>query len=159
PLLLVIAQFEEGFSQLESGPVRQQSLTSLFNAIVESRGNLRVIMTLRADFYDRPLLYADFGHLFRRCTEVVLPLNRQELQDAIVKPAHQAGLGLEPGLVEAIIKDVGEQPGALPLLQYALTELYSRRRGNLLTLDAYREINGAMGALARRAEQIYSELD
>jgi len=158
-LVLVIDQFEEVFTQLENEAVRRQFLTSLLTAIQESRGNLRVIITLRADFYDKPLLYADFGHLFRRCTEVVLPLNREELQEAITKPARLAHLVLEPGLVEAIIQDVGEQPGALPLMQYALTELYQRRRGNLLTLDAYREINGAMGALARRAEQTYTELD
>ncbi|MBK8031743.1 MAG: protein kinase [Chloroflexi bacterium] len=158
-LVLVIDQFEEVFTQLENEAVRRQFLTSLLTAIQESRGNLRVIMTLRADFYDKPLLYADFGHLFRRCTEVVLPLNREELNEAITKPARMANLNLEPGLVEAITKDVGEQPGALPLLQYALTELYQRRRGNLLTLDAYHEINGAMGALARRAEQTFLELD
>ncbi len=158
-LVLVIDQFEEVFTQLENEAVRRQFLTSLLTAIQESRGNLRVIMTLRADFYDKPLLYADFGQLFRRCTEVVLPLSREELNEAITKPARIANLNLEPGLVEAITKDVGEQPGALPLLQYALTELYQRRRGNLLTLDAYHEINGAMGALARRAEQTYLELD
>ncbi|MBE2266930.1 MAG: protein kinase, partial [Anaerolinea sp.] len=158
-LMLVIDQFEEVFTQLESEAVRRQFLTSLLTAIQQSKGNLRVVITLRADFYDKPLLYADFGHLFRRCTEVVLPLNRDELQEAITKPARGAGLGLEPGLVEAIVKDVGEQPGALPLLQYALTELFQRKRGNLLTLDAYHEINGAMGALARRAEQTYVELD
>jgi hypothetical protein len=57
------------------------------------------------------------------------------------------------------MRDVGEQPGTLPLLQYALTELFERREGRLLTLQAYRESGGVLGALARRADAIYGGLD
>src|SRR5206468_4158456 len=68
-------------------------------------------------------------------------------------------LKLEPGLIDAIVADVGEQPGALPLLEYALTELVERRVGRTLTLDAYRSSGGVVGALARRAEELYNDLD
>ncbi|MBZ0290850.1 MAG: WD40 repeat domain-containing protein, partial [Anaerolineae bacterium] len=112
-----------------------------------------------ADFYDRPLLYSEFGELVRESTEVVLPLSREELQRAIVEPAESAGLGLESGLVTAIMMDVGEQPGTLPLLQFALTELFERRDGRWLTLQAYRDIGGVSGALARRADELYQMLD
>ncbi|PJF38654.1 MAG: hypothetical protein CUN54_10390, partial [Phototrophicales bacterium] len=78
---------------------------------------------------------------------------------AIVMPAEMNHLELEGGLVEAIIADVGGEPGALPLLQYAMTELYERRDGRWLTVDAYNEIGGAMGALTRRATDIYNGLD
>ena len=69
--------------------------------------------------------------MVRECTEVVLPLNNDQLEQAIVRPAENVGLELESGLAQSIIADVGEQPGALPLLQYALTELYERARWSL----------------------------
>ena len=67
----------------------------------------------------------------------------------------------EPELVATIIKDVGDQPGALPLLQYALTELFERRdqQTNTLTLSAYRQTGGVLGALARRADELYEGLN
>jgi len=158
-LMLVIDQFEEVFTQVESEAERAQFLNILAAASGDSASRLRIITTLRADFYDRPLLYSGFGELVRESTEVVLPLTREELERAIVEPAERAGLGLESGLVTAIMLDVGEQPGTLPLLQFALTELFERRDGRWLTLQAYREIGGVSGALARRADELYGTLD
>ncbi len=76
-----------------------------------------------------------------------------------MQPALQVGAMFEAGLVPAIIDEVGAQPGALPLLQYALTELFERRQERLLTLAAYKEIGGVLGALGRRAEELYADLD
>jgi conflict system STAND superfamily ATPase len=118
-----------------------------------------VVVTLRADFYDRPLLYPDFGELMRERTEVVLPLSADELGQAIVGPAARVGIVPAPDLIAAIVKDVGDQPGTLPLLQYALTELFERRAGRTLTLAAYRASGGVQGALARRADELYNALD
>jgi WD40 repeat protein len=120
---------------------------------------MRLVLTLRADFYDRPLLYSGFGDLVRDHTEVVLPLSSSELAQAINGPAERAGLLLETGLPSAIVGDVSKQPGALPLLQFALTELYERREGRSLTIAAYQAIGGVSGALARRADELYESLD
>ena len=57
-----------------------------------------------------------------------------------------------------IVADVVDQPGALPLLQYALTELFDRNVSGLMTMAAYDELGGMSGALARRAEQVHSDL-
>ena len=157
-LLLVIDQFEETFTTVEDEAERTHFLASLLTAASDPRSRLRIIITMRADFYDRPLLYPDFGNLIRKTTELVLPLSSDELQQAIVGPAERVGLALEPGLVAAIVQDVGEQPGSLPLLQYALSELYERRMGRLLTLDAYQTSGRVLGALARRAEELYTSV-
>ncbi|MCA9968206.1 MAG: hypothetical protein KC423_28365, partial [Anaerolineales bacterium] len=69
------------------------------------------------------------------------------------------GCHFEPGLVSTIVADIQDQPGSLPLLQYALTELFERRNGNRLTKATYAEIGGVLGALGRRAEEIYAQLD
>lgn len=158
-LVIVIDQFEEVFTMLENEDQRRFFMNSLMEAVSDPHSRLRVIITLRADFYDRPLQYPDFGQLMRECTSIVLPLTNQELRQAIVVPAEMNHLELEAGLVESIIADVAGEPGALPLLQYALTELYERRDGRWLTVQAYNEIGGVMGALTRRATDIYKQLD
>jgi WD40 repeat protein/energy-coupling factor transporter ATP-binding protein EcfA2 len=157
-LVIFIDQFEEVFTLTEDEAERQHFLNSLFVAVTEPRSRLRLLITLRADFYDRPLSYHTFGELVRDYTHIVLPLSPQELESAIVEPAHRVGVSLEPGLGAAIIGDVRDQPGALPLLQYALTQLFEQRDGLWLTQDAYERIGGAMGALAKRAETIYENL-
>jgi hypothetical protein len=158
-LVLVIDQFEELFTLTEDAAVRAQFVASLRAAVLDPHSRLRVVATLRADFYDRPLLYPEFGELMRERTEVILPLASEELEQAIVGPAARVGVTLEANLAAAIVKDVDEQPGALPLLQYALTELFERRTGRLMRLNAYRESGGVLGALARRADTIYTGLD
>jgi hypothetical protein len=71
----------------------------------------------------------DFSVLVQERTEVVVPLTSEELEEAIRCPVERVGADLEEGLALIIVADVIEQPGALPLLQYALTELFERRDG------------------------------
>lgn len=157
-LLLVVDQFEELFTLADDQQARR-FMSLIVDAIRADNSRLRFIATLRADFYDRPLAYAEFGELVRDRTEIVLPMSKQELHDAIVLPAENVGLELEDGLSEAIIADLKEQPGALPLLQYALSETFSRREGNKLTLNSYRESGGVLGALTRRADELFLPLN
>jgi WD40 repeat protein/DNA-binding XRE family transcriptional regulator len=169
-LVLIIDQFEELFTLVADEETRLHFLNSLVTAVLDPRSRLRLVITLRADFTDRPLRYVDFGELLRQRAEFVLPLTPDELEQAIAGPAQRIGLSLEPGLVAAISRDVGDEPGALPLLQYALTELFERSVGNdgvganghpgpLLTKQAYQSIGGVLGALARRADDLYNSLD
>jgi WD40 repeat protein/serine/threonine protein kinase len=158
-LLLVIDQFEEVFTLVEDEAARSRFLDSLYAAVIEPDSRLQVVITLRADFYDRPLLYPGFGDLLRQRMETVLPLTSEELEQAIAGPAKRVGATLETGLMPLIVSDVQEQPGTLPLMQYALTELYKRRQGRRLTLDGYQASGGVLGALARRADELYTELD
>ena len=125
-LVLVLDQFEEVFTLVEDEAERAHLLDSLVEAVLAERSRVRVIVTLRADFIDKPLRYVDFGELMQRRSELVLPLTPDEMERAIVGPAERVGLRLEAGLPEAISADVIDQPGALPLLQYALTELFER---------------------------------
>jgi DNA-binding SARP family transcriptional activator/WD40 repeat protein len=158
-LLLVIDQFEEAFTLTEGETERSLLLESVRVATAEPASPLRVVITLRADYYDRPLNYPRFGEALGACTEVVTPLAPDELERAIVRPAEATGLRVEPTLIAQITADVVEQPGALPHVQYALTELFDRRADGWMTLDGYRDIGGVAGALSARAEQIYSGRD
>ncbi|MEI7845132.1 MAG: protein kinase, partial [Chloroflexota bacterium] len=158
-LVLVIDQFEEVFTLIEGEAERASLLENLATAALDERSRLRVVITLRADFTDKPLRYVDFGELMNRRFEFVLPLTPDELERAVSGPARRVGLKLEKGLVSTIMREVGNQPGALPLLQYALSELNDKRDGRSLTQKAYQEIGGVLGALSRSAESNYNKLD
>ena len=82
-----------------------------------------------------------------------------ELRESITVPARLVGLEFEPGLVDRILSDVGSEPGRLPLVEFALTEIWQRRDGRRLTNQAYDEIKGVSGALARRAEAEFARLN
>jgi DNA-binding SARP family transcriptional activator/WD40 repeat protein/tRNA A-37 threonylcarbamoyl transferase component Bud32/energy-coupling factor transporter ATP-binding protein EcfA2 len=155
-LLLVIDQFEEVYT-LGDDEVRRHFVETLALACDAPR-RLRVVATLRADFFDRPLGDHRLGPLLGRATVNVLPPDRDELLAMIVEPAHAVGLRWEPGLPHRIVEDVVAQPGGLPLLQYALTELVERRRGDLLNTGDYERIGGVAGSIAARAEAVHADL-
>ena len=154
-LVLIVDQFEELFTLVDQENERTQFLNLLRTAVSEPRSRVRVVITLRADYYDRPLHYPDFGDLVRTSLETILPLNADGLARAISRPAERVGVKFEEGLVTRIVGEINYQAGALPLLQYALTELFERREGRFLTLKGYQEIGGSVGALANRAEDVF----
>ncbi|MQA91665.1 MAG: protein kinase [Gemmatimonas sp.] len=158
-VVLLVDQFEEVFTLTTDERERELFLESLRVAAADPESRLRVIVTLRADFYDRPLIYPRVGALLAERTEAVPPLTPDELEQAIRGPAEAVGFSPEPGLVAEMIADVAHQPGALPLLQYALTELFERRDEERLTLAAYQKIGGIAGALSVRADRIYEAID
>jgi WD40 repeat protein len=158
-LLLVIDQFEELFTLTADEETRRGFLDGLTALAADSRSRVHVVLTLRADFLDHPLRYPEFGELLRGGMLAVATPSEDELAEAIERPAKRVGVRFEPGLVSQIIADIHDEPGALPLLQYALTELFAARTSNVLTLEGYLATGGVVGALGRRAEELYEGLD
>ncbi|MEO0564132.1 MAG: serine/threonine-protein kinase, partial [Chloroflexota bacterium] len=105
-LLLVIDQFEEVFTQLPDESAQQQFMTLLSEGVASLGDQLRVIIVIRADFYDRPLIDRAFGALMRDNTQVVLPMAPKDIEAAIISPARNAGLEVETALVGAMVADV-----------------------------------------------------
>ena len=157
-LLLIIDQFEELFSMVASEETRRLFLDSLLTVASDQRSRVKVVLTMRADFFDRPLEHPEFGDLVVAGDGRCHCPDRGGAGPGHSRPGSGVGVELEPGLVGEMIHEVEGQPGALPLLQYALTELFKRREGNLLTAHAYRATGGVLGALGRRAEELYEEL-
>ena len=127
-----------------------------------SDGDARFVITLRADFLDRPLLYSEFGRLLRDNMVVLTSPSPADLANSILKPAEQVGVSFDPGVTERIVAEVKDRPGALPLMQYALAQLFEARSSDFIDLDDYTEAGGVVGSLAARAETIFnglSELD
>lgn len=158
-VFLLIDQFEELFTLTTTEPERAHLLVLLAFALAHPNSRLRVVITIRADFYDRPLIYPEFNEWMRNRTEIILPLNSGEMERAIVGPVQRMGIRYESELVSQIMAEVSNQPGSLPLLEYTLTPLFERREGFLLTSAAYMASGGVLGALSHRANQVYQELD
>ena len=158
-LLVVIDQFEELFTLVTDQEERARFLRAVHAATTSPGGHVRVVATLRADFYDRPLSHAGFADLVANRTEALAPLTVDELERAVSGPAERVGVKLDGHLLTDIVLEFSTQPSALPLLQYALTETFENRDDRTLTVGAYRRLGGLAGALAKGAEEAYSRLD
>ncbi|MBN1935917.1 MAG: SUMF1/EgtB/PvdO family nonheme iron enzyme [Anaerolineae bacterium] len=157
-LVLVADQFEEMYTECKDEPLRQAFVAALL-ALTEEKG-MAVILTLRADFYGYVLTNRVLGQAVSTGQINVLPMNEDELRAAIEQPTLHTGRTFEAGLVERILADVIGEPGHLPLLEYALKELWARQTsGGMLTHEGYEAIGQVEGAIAKRAEAIYAELD
>ncbi len=158
--VLLVDQFEELFTQTMDEDGRRHFINLLVTAATEPEGNLLALLTLRADFYDRPLNYEGLRKLLETRTKTIGQMNLDELRAVIEEPARlpDVRLEFEPGLVGDLLFEVREQAGALPLLQFTLDQLAEKRQGRSLTNAAYREMGGVRGALAKHAEVTYQKL-
>ncbi|MGB9358508.1 MAG: extracellular solute-binding protein [Acidimicrobiia bacterium] len=157
PTLLIVDQFEDLFVAV-TPPVRDRFIAAVVRLAAEPRRDISVILALRADFYDRPLRNLDLAEPFVRGMVAVTPLNAEELRSAIVDPAACVGVRIDGDVVAHLLADVQSEPGALPQLQYVLTQLFEARNGDTITVSHYEQEGGMRGILARRAESAYLAL-
>src|SRR5919202_1016785 len=164
PYVLFIDQFEEVFTLCEHEEERRTFLQLITDEATNAERLARVIVALRGDFLDRCAAYPEPAILINSAeprTYMVTPLSRAELEEAIEKPAALHGVTFERGLVSQILDDVDNQPGALPLLQYALSQLWWVCVENCsseqpqLAKKGYEEIGGVKGALNETANNLY----
>ena len=156
-LLLLIDQFEELYTQVDTATANR-FLDNLVSAVTDEQSRIRIVATLRADFYDRPLQHRGLGELFHDGTEIVTPMTAHDLERAITCPAEPHGITFEPAVVAALVREVTDRPGALPLLQYTSTELFDHRRGDRVDDATYEELGGLSGTLVKRAEGLLASL-
>jgi tetratricopeptide (TPR) repeat protein len=158
-ILLIADQFEELYTLCADQKTRHRFLDILLASFQSSSGKTHVLVsTLRADFLGDALLYPAFGEVLKTEIKLIRSMNHDELSQVIAKPAEKLGVTFEGGLVERILDDVEDEPGNLPLLEFALTQLWQQRTGKQLTHVAYQRIGKVQGALARHADQKYVEL-
>lgn len=162
-LLIVVDQFEELFTQVAGTPkeVRQeqrQFIANLVEAVRTFRGRVRVVLTLRADFFRHCLDFPNLRIWLETNQFLLGPLGEDALREAVVKPAQVVGAMFEKGLVSRLIDDMRDQPAALPLMGFALAQLWQQRHGVWLTHAAYETIGGVSGAIDQRADAVYDQL-
>jgi hypothetical protein len=113
------------------------------------------VVALRADRLGELSAHPEFARIVEQSLYLLKAMDDNDLRAAIEGPARQAGLLLEPGLVDLLVRDVEGEPGALPLLSHALRETWERREGRILTVDGYQASGGIRGAVAQSAEEVY----
>jgi formylglycine-generating enzyme required for sulfatase activity len=159
-LLLVVDQWEELYTQSRGDPAGRQVMRFIDELLAATQAApVTLVLTLRADFYGDALLHRGLADRLRNAVVNLGPMTRQELQQAIVEPAEKVGLTFDTGLVDRLLDDVGDEPGNLPLMEFALKALWEARRGDRLLFDVYTSIGGVKGAIASRAETLYEKLD
>ena len=151
-LVVVVDQLEELWTS--TAPEERERFTAALTELGEQAG-VRIVMTIRADWFDRPLRDPHLGPIVARATFGVTPMRAAELHEAVIGPAAKVGVRFEPGLVGRIVAETLDQPGSLPLLQFALTELFEQRAGATITSAVYDEMGGLAGAVAHQAEAIH----
>ena len=150
---IVLDQFEE---VLTVAPPDVEAVAARLEAwVVHSP----LVLTLRADRLAEVNEHPRLAAIVERNVLLLGPLGADDVRAAIEGPAAVAGLRLEPGLVEVLVRDVGREPGALPLLSHVLRSVWLHREGRTLTLAGYDEVGGLHGAIATTAEAVHAELD
>ena len=156
-LLLIADQWEELFTLCKDDKARGCFIDNILDATANTR--LSVVLTLRGDFFGRAI--TDYRPLSDRVqgAQVNLgPMKREELRLAIQEPAKKVGLTFEAGLVDLILEQVGDEPGHLPLVEFVLRRLWEDRQGGQLHHAAYKAMGELQGAIAQKAEALFSKL-
>jgi WD40 repeat protein len=157
PALLVVDQLEELFTFSSDEAGRDAFVDALVD-LWES-GSTAVLVTLRSDFYGRCANHPRLAAAVAWHQHLLGPMGVGELRRVIEGPARFAGLRFEAGLVDTMLKDVEDEPGALPLLSHALYETWARRDGRVLTFAGYRDAGGVQGAISHTAEEVFARCD
>jgi WD40 repeat protein/DNA-binding SARP family transcriptional activator len=159
-LFLVVDQFEELYTLSSESEIRQRFLDMLLSSHRDgSESCLKLLLTLRADFLGQALAYRPFADLLQVGTIMLGPMTVDEMRTVVERPAEKRDAAFELGLVDRILDDVGEEPGNLPLLEFALLLLWEKQIDGWLTHEAYEAIEQVEGALTRYADQVYCDLD
>ncbi|MBZ0283975.1 MAG: DUF4062 domain-containing protein [Anaerolineae bacterium] len=156
-LLLFIDQFEELFTL-----VNKQYLSPFIEMLstIAQSSRIRVVMTMRSDFYHRCVDLPALASLLQDGSYPLSVPSQIALYEMITRPAERAGLAFEDGLPEQILQDTGTDSGALALMAYALDELYHNQDSDgQLTFAAYDSLGGVQGAIGKRAEKTFAAID
>ena len=163
-LLVVIDQFEELITLCKSDKEREQFQQLIKNSLAKYHNNIHVVITLRLDF-EAQFQTSILEDLWNDDTRfVVPPMSQNEFREVIEKPALEKVVYFEPpSLVDDLINEVVQMPGALPLLSFTLSELYlkyleQRRDNRALTQEDYEKLGRVVGSLTKRANQEYEKL-
>ena len=172
-LVLVIDQFEELFTaggDAEDGRMEREAFIAALHAAAtvpagpHKRPPALVVAAVRADFVGRLIAYPPLRAALETGLFTVGPMSEAELRLAVTGPAAEAGLAVEPALVETVIAELREKTGgglgsgALPLMSQAMAATWEHGEGSELTLRAYRRAGGVADAVNRSAQAAYDVL-
>ncbi len=161
--VLLVDQFEELFTQTADQEAREKFIRLLTRAAAQEDGRTTIILSLRSDFVSNCALYPDLRAQINRKNQFQLvgAMEARDLAKAITLPALEVGAEIEPALVKQIIDDMKGEPGALPLMSFALRDLFLAEKTAKgapmdLTRQEYVERGGIDRALERHANHVFA---
>lgn len=158
-LVVFIDQLEELFTRGFKDEEIRTFLEHLITDARDPKSQLRVVATVRSEFIARLEELEVILRIFNAGYNYHLgPVSPRTLQDMIEQPAQATGYEFEPELVEKMLRDAAQEPGNLPLVAYALKQLFERRRRQTFTHEAYKVIGGVAGAIGTEAEKVMGGL-
>jgi WD40 repeat protein/transcriptional regulator with XRE-family HTH domain len=172
-LVLVVDQFEEVFTAGEDGDAgrgERDAFVAALHAVAAvpatsaSLPSALVVAAVRADYLGRLIGYPPLKAALDAGLFTVGPMSEAELRLAVTGPAAEAGLVVEPAVVEAVMTELrgeaggGLGSGVLPLMSQAMAATWERREGNELTLRGYRRAGGVADAVNLGAQAAYDAL-
>lgn len=153
--VLVVDQCEEALAS--DGDATEQS--AFFDALVQHCETGALVVAFRADRLGGLSEHLELARLVERGLYVLGGMGVEDLHSAVEGPARRAGLRLEPGLVDLVVREVEGEPGALPLLSHVLRQTWERREGSTLTVGGYTASGGVREAVAQSAEAVYEQVE
>lgn len=160
-LVLFMDQFEEVFTQVSREEERTTFLNLLTHAANIENGRVTLLFAMRSDFVPNCAVYPDLNALLNKQFIQIGSMQPEELVSAIAQPALRVGLKIESELIAQIINDMKGEPGALPLMSFALKDLFDKEKnkGGLiaLTLNGYFKNKGINEALQRHADSALAQ--
>ncbi|MBL9004383.1 MAG: protein kinase [Myxococcales bacterium] len=128
-------------------------------ALITRAPNVRVLSTVRSDFLARLATVPGIGDEINRALYILRPLSAEKIREVITGPAHKKGVSFESEeMLKALVETTAQADGGLPLLQFALAELWEVKSGDVITAQALQSIGGVEGALARHADHVLSRM-
>lgn len=162
-LVLFMDQFEEVFTQVGNEEERIAFLNLLTHAATVENGRVNILFSMRSDFVSNCATYPKLNEILNRQFIQIGAMQGNELVSAIAQPALRVGLSIDPDLIAQIINDMQGEPGALPLMQFALKDLFDsqQEKGGFiaLTLNDYLGRGGIHRSLERHADKTFAEFN
>jgi formylglycine-generating enzyme required for sulfatase activity len=158
-LLLFIDQLEELITLAE--PEQAERFSQLLGELALPSAGVRVLLAVRGDFLTRVCALPGLGNEAERGLYILRPLSAEGVREAIVGPARAQGAVFESDeLIQTLVASTAQGAGSLPLLQFALAELWQRRNPvhGRITRMALEEMGGVAGALSRHADGVLARL-
>ena len=153
---LVVDQAEEALTTCEDAEERVRYFAAL---ATHAAAGGALVLSVRADHLGDLAPYPDIARLLEDGLYLLGPMSETDLRSAVEGPARRAGLRLEAGLADLLVRDVEGEPAALPLLSHVLRETWARREGPTLTVAGYRATGGIRSAVSQSAEKLYDAMD
>jgi WD40 repeat protein len=157
-IVILIDQFEEIYTLCKDKTQQTAFIENILTLNEEQHLSAKIVLTLRSDFLGETQQHSKLNQLLAKDSVIVPAMNENELRDAIAQPAELAGHSLDEATINLLLEQTEGRASALPLLQFALTQIWDNMSKGISAAQTLSECGGVGGALAKKAEEVFAQL-